>query len=172
MIPTLKVRLASRGDVDHGQDPYKPVMECPDDEYIDVLTIFEARNLCRRYIEDYALTGSQWEGGQVVGLDGEHLALIRYNGKVKYLSEPSRILSPIAKKDYDCCIVWQDLDRITDPDIADHIAQIVSFSAAFELFQEINDLTTSEMSELFIEGKIEMKLDQYNYSERSEKDDS
>lgn len=75
------VRLQSRGNPDHGQDPERDVWGVPDVE-AHVEDLREARALCEAFIAYFDLGGGNWTGGQVVRVaDGLVLGKFSYNGR-------------------------------------------------------------------------------------------
>lgn len=76
----LKVKLASVGNIDHGQNPYQPVFGVPN-QTKEVSSLEEASKVCREYIAEHELGGGNWSGGFV--FDGkEQIAYISYNGRI------------------------------------------------------------------------------------------
>jgi hypothetical protein len=77
----LRVRLASCGNPDWGQDPERPLPGV-EDATVAVMDFAEASRVCRRYIAEYGLGGGNWSGGQVTDASGAVVALVSYNGRV------------------------------------------------------------------------------------------
>ena len=77
----MKVKLATCGNLDYGQNPNQPVWGCPKPSFFVVGSLDEARRVCLRYIAKWNLGGSQWDGGQIFE-GGKQIANVSYNGRV------------------------------------------------------------------------------------------
>jgi hypothetical protein len=88
----MTVLLASRGNPDLGEDERRPMPGVPR-QRAKALTLREASELCRAYIEQYDLGGSQWAGGLVLDDAGEPFARISYNGRAWSLGTPETELA-------------------------------------------------------------------------------
>lgn len=84
--PLLYLLLSNRGNPDHGQDPNSPIFETPQDEWVVVADLDSARVLCRYYINDHELGGSNWTGGLVAAMVPggvpEAISTVSYNGRI------------------------------------------------------------------------------------------
>lgn len=81
MTNKLKVSLSSCGNINYGQNPDTPLLGVPD-ESKEVYSLEEASKVCRQYIEEHYLGGSQWNGGEVYDEAGVLVAHVSYNGRV------------------------------------------------------------------------------------------
>lgn len=73
------VELSAHGNIDHGQDPYKPLygVFCGRKE---ADTVIELEDIVRRYIDENNLGSGNWTGGKV--FEGEkEIGYISYNGR-------------------------------------------------------------------------------------------
>ncbi len=50
--------------------------------YFEINNLWEARNLCKEFIDKYNLGGSNWTGGRVIDEDFNFIAHISYNGRI------------------------------------------------------------------------------------------
>jgi hypothetical protein len=76
----LTVRLASAGNIDHGQNPMEPIWGVPNGSR-RVETLAEASKACRDYIDEHGLGGGSFTGGAVFW-QGRQVARVSYNGRV------------------------------------------------------------------------------------------
>lgn len=74
-----KVFLSAHGNIDHGENPYKP-LEGVERGYREADTIEELQSIVREYIEKNDIGGGQWTGGKVMEGDKE-IGYISYNGR-------------------------------------------------------------------------------------------
>ncbi|USK62250.1 hypothetical protein [Peribacillus asahii] len=74
-----KVLLASCGNVDYGENPFRPVPGIKDG-WEKCNSIEECQQAVRAYIEENNLGGGQWNGGKVLKSDVE-IGHISYNGR-------------------------------------------------------------------------------------------
>jgi len=82
MIPPFKVRLASAGNPDMGQDPRRRKYGAEPNRTDTVMTLREAAARCREFIELNDLGGGNWAGGQVHDGMNQEVAYVSYNGRV------------------------------------------------------------------------------------------
>lgn len=80
MKTKYKVELDSCGNPDIGEDPYKQI-EGAWAQMAHVMTIEEAQQAVREYIEKHNLRGSQFAGGSVWTEQNEYVGRISYNGR-------------------------------------------------------------------------------------------
>lgn len=73
------VELSAHGNIDHGEDPYKP-LENVYQGTKESDTIEELQQIVRDYIDKYDLGGGQWTGGKVTE-DGKEIGRISYNSR-------------------------------------------------------------------------------------------
>lgn len=76
---TFKVRLASVGNPDFGQDSRRSLPGVPR-RTLRVASLADASRACRLYITHYELGGGNWLGGEVTK-DGVAVAKISFNGR-------------------------------------------------------------------------------------------
>lgn len=67
--------------VDNPDVPNDTRGNTPDDS-IEVCSLEEASNVCRRYIADHGLGSGNWAGGEVRDMHGKVVARISYNGRI------------------------------------------------------------------------------------------
>lgn len=75
------VKLSSCGNPDYGQNPYEEFFGCEADHTVEVQSLEEASEVCKRFIDKNELGGGNWSGGQVYDRD-QHIADISYNGRI------------------------------------------------------------------------------------------
>ena len=74
-----KVTLGAYGNIDHGEDPYKPLDGVPQGMK-EADTIEELQSIVRAYIDEHDLGAGNWTGGKV--FEGEkEIGRISYNGR-------------------------------------------------------------------------------------------
>ena len=78
------VVLCAHGNIDHGQDPRKPICKSM---IMPVDTLLEAAEECRRFIDKNNLGSGNWVGGQIYH-NGEQTAEVSYNGHVWDVRKP------------------------------------------------------------------------------------
>lgn len=78
-VGIMMVRLSNRGNPDHRQNPHKPI-SVPD-SVVPVKSFDDASRVCRAYIEDHALGGGSWGGGEITR-EGKIIAHVSFNGRV------------------------------------------------------------------------------------------
>jgi hypothetical protein len=85
-----RVRLASVGNPDFGQDPTRQ-LHGVESKFVNALSIADAAQKCREFIDKNDLGGGNWNGGQVY-LGAECVAVISYNGRawIPLLQEASK----------------------------------------------------------------------------------
>jgi hypothetical protein len=76
----MKLFLSNRGNVDHFENPNKPVIGTKSDILVEVDNLDMACAVVREYIEVNNLGGGNWNGGQVIEND-KMIGYISYNGK-------------------------------------------------------------------------------------------
>lgn len=77
----MKVKLSTCGNIDHNQDPTKPLFGIPV-ETKECGSFEAASNICQEYIFQYEIGGGNWTGGQIYSDKGEQIARVSYNGRV------------------------------------------------------------------------------------------
>jgi len=77
----MKVELASCGNPDHFQDPYRPMYGCESNHFVTVKTLEEASIECKKFIENNFLGGGNWTGGAVYE-NNKCIAQISITGKI------------------------------------------------------------------------------------------
>lgn len=77
----LRVRLASVGNPDFGQNPRARKYGAKANRWQKVNSIAEASAACRTFITDNELGGGNWAGGDVQDEAGKIVARISYNGR-------------------------------------------------------------------------------------------
>ena len=77
----FRVRLASCGNPDHGQNPNHRMYGAEANRWQKVGSIAEASTACRKFIEDNDLGGGNWSGGEVMDDKKIIIARISYNGR-------------------------------------------------------------------------------------------
>lgn len=76
------VTLASCGNIDHGENPDRPLNNVPNSSRI-AGSLREASEICRSFIQQHSLGGGNWIGGAVIDrANGAHVADVSYNGRV------------------------------------------------------------------------------------------
>jgi hypothetical protein len=75
----MEVILASCGNPDHFQDPYRPMWGCEDNRKVQVESIEEASEICAEFSRRNNLGGGSWAGGQVISKN-VIIAQIGHNG--------------------------------------------------------------------------------------------
>ena len=74
-----KVILSAHGNIDHGENPYKPLF--PEKE-VQADSIEECQKIVRNFIDETDIGGGNWTGGKVYDLrTGEKVGYISYNGR-------------------------------------------------------------------------------------------
>ena len=76
-----RVRLASVGNPDFGQNPRARKYGAAPNRWQKVGSIAEASAVCRQFITDNELGGGNWSGGDVQDAAGKVAARISYNGR-------------------------------------------------------------------------------------------
>ena len=76
-----RVRLASCGNPDYGQNPRCRMYGEEANRWQKVGSIAEASTACRKYIEDNELGGGNWSGGEIMDDKKIVVARISYNGR-------------------------------------------------------------------------------------------
>ena len=75
------VILSTIGNPDYGQNPYEKLFSAEADHTIEVRSLDEASQVCKKFIDKNELGGGSWSGGQV--FDGNRqIANISYNGRI------------------------------------------------------------------------------------------
>jgi len=82
MKPPFKVRLASVGNPDFGQDPSRRLYGAEPNRTASCTTLEEAVELCMEFISANDLGGGNWSGGRVTDATGKAVAQISYNGSL------------------------------------------------------------------------------------------
>jgi hypothetical protein len=77
----FRVRLASVGNPDFGQNPRVRKYGAEAKRWQKVGSIAEASAACRKFIADNELGGGNWSGGDVQDEAGKVVARISYNGR-------------------------------------------------------------------------------------------
>ncbi|TXT25421.1 MAG: hypothetical protein FD131_4622 [Rhodocyclaceae bacterium] len=77
----FRVRLASVGNPDFGQNPRARKYGAKANHWLKVGSIAEASAACRKFITDNELGGGNWSGGDVQDEAGKVVARISYNGR-------------------------------------------------------------------------------------------
>lgn len=77
----FRVRLASCGNPDYGQNPRCRLYGAEANRWQKVGSIKEASEACRKFIADNELGGGNWSGGDVQDASGKVVARISYNGR-------------------------------------------------------------------------------------------
>jgi len=78
----FRVLLANCGNPDFNEDPDHPLPCTTSGIWVKVRSLREAAEICREYIGDCDLGGSNWAGGEVqLRETGEAVARISYNGR-------------------------------------------------------------------------------------------
>lgn len=77
----FRVRLASVGNPDFGQNPRARKDGAVANRWQKVASIAEASAACRQFITDNELGGGNWSGGDVQDASGKVVARISYNGR-------------------------------------------------------------------------------------------
>ena len=77
----FRVRLASVGNPDFGQNPRARKYGAAPNRWQKVGSIAEASSACRQFIADNELGGGNWSGGDVQDASGKVVARISYNGR-------------------------------------------------------------------------------------------
>lgn len=78
----MKVKLASIGNPDFGQDPDKPMYGCEPNKMVKVKTFKEASEACVKFIMDNDLGSGNWFGGEIYDDNNKVIAHVSYNGRV------------------------------------------------------------------------------------------
>ena len=78
----MKIKLASVGNPDFGQDESQALPGVPSKLLEKVPSFAVASVACRQYIRHYGLGGGNWSGGQVYDDAGKLIARVSYNGRV------------------------------------------------------------------------------------------
>lgn len=78
----MKVKLASIGNPDFGQNPNEPMWGCEPNKMVPVKTFREASDACMKFIEDNDLGSGNWYGGEIYDDKGKIIAHVSYNGRV------------------------------------------------------------------------------------------
>lgn len=89
----FRVRLASCGNPDHGQNPNHRMCDAEANRWRKVGSIAEASAACRKFIENNELGGRNWSGGEIMDDKKMIVARISYNGRAWL---PSAGVSPAA----------------------------------------------------------------------------
>lgn len=76
-----KVTLTNVGNIDHGQDPSKPLVGTQVG-YSECSSFKEASQLCRAYIERHNLGSGNFTGGAIFDENDVQIAYVSYNGRV------------------------------------------------------------------------------------------
>lgn len=76
------VTLHSAGNVDHGQDPNRPVPGVLDGQ-VSVGSLKDASSVCRQFIADNYLGNGNWTGGLIKDVNGRAVAEISFNGSIR-----------------------------------------------------------------------------------------
>ena len=80
MTPPFKVRLASVGNPDFGQDPSRRLYGAEPNRTVECATIKEAAAECMKFIAANDMGSGNWSGGKVTDATGKAVAQISYNG--------------------------------------------------------------------------------------------
>ncbi len=78
----MKVKLASVGNPDFGQDPNRPLYGCERSKTVKVNSFKAASEACMSFIERNNLGGGNWAGGEIMDDTGKIIAHVSYNGRV------------------------------------------------------------------------------------------
>lgn len=78
----MKVKLASVGNPDFGQDPNRPMWGCEKNRTVTVASYKEASEVCSKFINDNDLGGGNWTGGEIYDDKNKVIAHVSYNGRV------------------------------------------------------------------------------------------
>lgn len=82
MISTVRVKLASVGNVDHGQPPNRPMYGAERNRIVLVESLAAAAAVCQRFITANDLGAGNWAGGEVYDAAGTLIANVSYNGRI------------------------------------------------------------------------------------------
>lgn len=77
----FKVKLASCGNPDHGENPSRPMPGCEKSGWHSAATIEELQTAVRDFITRNDLGSGNWAGGEVREDSGRVVGKISYNGR-------------------------------------------------------------------------------------------
>jgi|SRR4026209_2819326 len=77
-----KVRLASVGNPDFGQDPRRSMYGAERNKTVGCDSLEAAAELCQQFITTNDLGGGNWAGGEITDASGKVVAHVSYNGRI------------------------------------------------------------------------------------------
>lgn len=79
---SFRVRLASCGNIDHGDNPFQQMPGAGSNQWQSVTSLREASKACSKFINANEMGSGNWDGGEVLDGAGQMVARVSYNGCV------------------------------------------------------------------------------------------